>query len=72
MDALLLSTLHGVGFLCLGAMLAFLGIFFVGSRHQETSSGEGCLTFILCALLVLVAVVIFMTTGPVAASLALQ
>jgi hypothetical protein len=69
MNSLLLQLMHGFGFLCLGALLAFLAIIFMGSRSQETSGGEGCLNFIVCSLFILLAVVTFIAAGPIAASL---
>jgi hypothetical protein len=71
MNSLLLQLMHGFGFLCLGALLAFLALFMLGSRSQEISQGEGCLNFIVCALLVFLAVVTFIAAGPISASFAL-
>ena len=67
MSSLLVPVLYAFGFVLLGALLTFLGIFTLASRNQAANGGEGCLTFVICSLLVTMVIVTFVAVGPLVA-----
>jgi hypothetical protein len=67
MSSLLVPVLHAFGFVLLGALLTILGIFTLARQNQAANGGEGCLTFVICSLLVTMVIVTFVAVGPLVA-----